>query len=202
MWMINDGWRGKIHSSQGKEPTARMKSRIALIGFRATGKSFLGRGLAQGSGWAFVDMDDELVASLGMSIDQWVKLHGWESFRREESRLLSALALRDRVVVATGGGIVLDPANRALLRAAFHVIWLKASRETILSRILGDDRSAAFRPPLTGLPLETEIETVLEERLPLYAETAHHSVEVDLSDAREIITTLRSLCSPRESDAS
>ncbi len=179
-----------------------MKSRIALIGFRATGKSLLGRGLAQASGRAFVDMDDELVASLGMSIDQWVKLHGWESFRREESRLLSALAPRDRVVVATGGGIVLDPANRDLLRAAFDVIWLKASKETILSRILGDDRSAAYRPPLTGLPLEKEIEAVLKERLPLYAATAHHSVEVDFSEPGDIITTLKRLCTPRECDAS
>jgi len=185
--------KAKFILTERKEHIGRMKSRIALIGFRATGKSLLGRGLAQGSGWAFVDMDDELVASLGMSIDEWVKLHGWESFRREESRLLSALALRDRVVVATGGGIVLDPANRALLRAAFHVVWLKASKETILSRILGDDRSAAYRPPLTGLPLETEVETVLRERLPLYEASAHHSVEVDHLAPPEILSTLMGL---------
>jgi shikimate kinase len=170
-----------------------MKTRIALIGFRATGKSLLGRRLAQRLGWAFVDMDDELVASLGMSIDKWVKRHGWESFRREEGRLLSALALRNRLVVATGGGIVLDPANRDLLRAAFQILWLKASKETILSRILGDARSAAYRPPLTGLPLEKEIEKVLEERLPLYEALAHHSVEVDHPPPSEIIFTLMRL---------
>ncbi len=167
-----------------------MKSRIAMIGFRATGKSLVGSLLAQHLGWTFVDMDDELVASLGMNIDQWVKLHGWRAFRREESRLLSSLAARDRTVVATGGGVILDPANRVLLRSAFHVIWLRASKETILSRILGDDRSAAYRPPLTGMPLEKEIETVLNERLPLYETTAEHAVEVDRLAPADIVSIL------------
>jgi shikimate kinase len=167
-----------------------MKSRIALIGFRATGKSLVGSLLAQHLGWAFVDMDDELVASLGMGIDRWVELHGWGSFRHEESRLLSSLAVRDRIVVATGGGVILDPANRALLRAAFQVVWLRADRGTILSRMLGDDRSASYRPPLTAMPLEKEIETVLNERLPHYETTAEHAVEVDGLAPADIVSIL------------
>ncbi|MCU0588088.1 MAG: shikimate kinase [Syntrophobacteraceae bacterium] len=156
-----------------------MKPRIAIIGFRATGKSLLGRKLAARLGWSFVDMDDELVASLGMSIQEWVELHGWEAFRREESRLLADLAGRDRLVVATGGGVVLEPGNRTTLRESFEVVWLRARQTTILSRIRSDDRSAGYRPPLTSLPLEQEIEVILKERLPLYAETADHALEVD-----------------------
>ncbi|MCU0572432.1 MAG: shikimate kinase [Syntrophobacteraceae bacterium] len=167
-----------------------MKSRIALIGFRATGKSLTGRELARRLEWSFVDMDDELVSSLGMSIDQWVRLHGWEAFRREESRILRDLAGRERIVVATGGGVVLAPINRAVLQDGFQVIWLKAGKETILSRIRNDARSADYRPPLTGLTLEKEIETVLEARLLLYEEAADHSIEVDQLAPRDIVARL------------
>jgi len=173
-----------------------MKSRIALIGFRATGKSLLGRELARRLGWSFVDMDDELVSSLGMSIDQWVRLYGWEAFRQEESRLLRVLAGRDRVVVATGGGVVLDPINRAVLQDCFQVIWLKAGRETILSRIRNDARSPDYRPPLTGLDLEKEIETVLAARLPLYEEAAGHSIEVDRLAPGDILARLMQWLQP------
>lgn len=164
-----------------------LKPRIALIGFRATGKSLVGLHLADRLGWSFVDMDDELVSLLGVSINHWVGLHGWEAFRREESRLLRELAGRDRIVVATGGGIVLNPMNRALLRNGFRVVWLKARKETIMSRITGDARSPEYRPPLTDLPLEKEIETVLRERLPLYEATADQSIEVDDLSPAEIL---------------
>lgn len=167
-----------------------MKSKIALIGFRATGKSLVGRLLARRLGWSFVDMDDELVAALGMSIDAWVKLHGWESFRHEESRILSGLARRDQLVAATGGGVILDANNRALLRREFYVVWLEAGKETILSRILGDERTTAYRPPLTGLPLESEIEAVLKERFPLYKETAHTSIQVDRLEPEAIVSAV------------
>jgi shikimate kinase len=140
-----------------------------------------------------MDMDDELVALLGMSIDHWVRLHGWEAFRREESRLLQDLAGRDRIVLATGGGVVLEPVNRAVLREVFQVIWLKAGKETILSRITSDARSAVYRPPLTGLPLDEEIEEVLEARLPLYHEAAGHSIEVDQLAPGVIVSRLLQL---------
>jgi shikimate kinase len=167
-----------------------MKSKIALIGFRATGKSLVGQLLAHRLRWTFVDMDDQLVSALGMSIEAWVKLHGWESFRHRERLVLASLAQQEHLVVATGGGVILDAGNRALLQKEFHVVWLQADPQTILSRILGDARTAAFRPPLTGLPLDSEIETVLNERLPLYRETAHHSVEVDRLAPEEVLSAI------------
>jgi shikimate kinase len=167
-----------------------MESKIALIGFRATGKSLVGQLLARQLGWSFVDMDDQLVNALGMSIDAWVKLNGWESFRHQESLVLASLAQQNHLVVATGGGVILDGGNRALLQKEFHVVWLQADQQTILARILGDARTAAYRPPLTGLPLESEIETVLNERLPLYRETAHHCVEVDRLAPEEVMSSI------------
>lgn len=166
------------------------KSKIALIGFRATGKSVVGRLLAEKLSWSFVDMDDQLVAGMGMNIDAWVKLHGWTSFRREEARILRDLAQHDQVVLATGGGVILASENRELLHSEFHVIWLKAGKETIISRILSDDRSAVYRPPLTELDLESEVEVVLGERLPLYEATAHLTIQVDQLDPQEVVSAV------------
>lgn len=177
------------------------KSKIALIGFRATGKSVVGRLLAEKLSWCFVDMDDHLVAGMGMSIDAWVRLHGWPSFRREETRVLRELARRDRVVLATGGGVVLAPENRELLHAEFQVIWLKVPKETIISRIRGDERSAAYRPPLTELDLEREVEFILRERLPLYEAAANLTIEVDQLEPRDVVLTLLGALHPVDDSA-
>ena len=84
------------------------KTRIALIGFRASGKSLVGKLLAEELNLSFVDMDERLVASFGRGIDQWVQAHGWESFRQAESELLEELSREQGLVVATGGGVVLS----------------------------------------------------------------------------------------------
>jgi len=140
---------------------------IALIGFRATGKSSVGKILAQMLGSTFVDMDQYLVASAGREIDCWVRLEGWESFRRAETELMEALASREDLVVATGGGVVVAAQNREILKS-FFTVWLKASAQTIHSRIIADPASAANRPPLSELPMELEIHKLLSEREPLY----------------------------------
>jgi len=141
---------------------------IALIGFRATGKSSVGKILAQMLGCTFVDMDHYLTASAGREIECWVRLDGWESFRRAESELLQALGSKEDLVVATGGGVVLAPENREVLNKSFFTVWLKAGAETIHSRILSDPASAANRPPLSELPMEVEIRKLISEREPLY----------------------------------
>jgi len=86
----------------------------------------------------------------------------------------------DGVVVATGGGVVLNRDNREILKRAFQVVWLKASADTIESRMLADPVSVTQRPPLSSLPLREEIETLLRERTPLYAAAARISVDTDL----------------------
>ncbi|HOV88073.1 MAG TPA: shikimate kinase [Syntrophobacteraceae bacterium] len=153
---------------------------IALIGFRTTGKTRVGRILARKLARTFVDMDDFLTQSFGTTIDCWVRRHGWKSFREQESELLSRLAEMDGVVVATGGGVVLNRDNREILKRAFQVVWLKASADTIESRMLADPVSVTQRPPLSSLPLREEIETLLRERTPLYAAAARISVDTDL----------------------
>jgi shikimate kinase len=157
-----------------------MKERnIALIGFRATGKTTVGKILARQLNRIFLDMDEHLTASAGREIACWVKLEGWNSFRQAESELLKTLSTRGDMVVATGGGVILAPENRRLLKESFFPVWLKASAETIHSRIISDPQSLSTRPPLSELPLEHEIRKSLSERDPLYRETAEFEIDTE-----------------------
>jgi len=167
------------------------KENVALVGFRTTGKSLVGRALARKLHRTFVDMDAELVVSFGLDIDAWVRSHGWESFREEESRLLEELAGRRNLVVATGGGVVLKAGNRERLKNHFFVIWLQASPQTIHSRMVHDPKSAANRPPLTDLPLQKEIERLLLDRNPLYEEVADLTLRTDNASAVELTAEIR-----------
>jgi len=154
-------------------------SNIALIGFRATGKTTIGRALATRLGWAFVDMDEQLTATLGTDIQTWVRQHGWDAFRDAETLLLDELANGERQVVATGGGVILQPVNRERLRRCFLVVWLQASAATIEARLAQDPKTTSQRPPLTDLSWQDEITQLLAERTPLYAATAHMALDTD-----------------------
>ncbi len=166
------------------------KSKIALVGFRATGKSLIGRKLARSLDWNFVDMDDKLVASFGETIQSWVSRHGWDAFREREAELLARLGEDEKLVVATGGGVVLRPTNRKVLTENFHVVWLRARRSTILTRLSQDPRTAESRPPLTELSLEEEIGTLLEERKPLYEAVADLALDTDDGMPDDLVANL------------
>ncbi len=166
------------------------KSKIALVGFRATGKSLIGEKLARSLGWTFVDMDDKLVESFGETIQSWVSRHGWDAFREQEEALLARLCEDEELVVATGGGVVLRPTNRKMLTERFHVIWLRARKSTILTRLSQDPKTAEYRPPLTGLSQEEEIGTLLEERAPLYEAVADLALDTDDGTPDELVASL------------
>ncbi len=153
---------------------------IFLIGYRGTGKSSVGRGVATILNRHFVDMDDELTGRLGRTIRDHVACFGWPAFRAEETRLLRELCRRDGGVVATGGGVVLDGDNVSAMRASGHVIWLKASPEVIARRLAADPRTQDLRPALSASPEpDAEIREVLQARLPLYRRAAHWRIGTD-----------------------
>jgi shikimate kinase len=141
---------------------------LFLIGYRATGKTAVGRALAQHLGWHFVDMDDTITAEAGASIAEMVQKHGWNHFREQERTLLKRLTSGRRQVVSTGGGVILLPDNVTTLRSAGTVIWLRAGADTIRRRLTRDERSAAFRPALSDLDPAAEIDAALAARTPLY----------------------------------
>src|SRR4051812_41592085 len=107
--------------------------RLFLVGYRGTGKSTVGRLVAARLGWAFVDADERLEGVAGRSVSELFAVEGEPAFRDRESVVLAELSQREKAVVATGGGVVLRPANRALLATGF-VVWLTASPDAIWQR--------------------------------------------------------------------
>lgn len=145
---------------------------IALVGLPGSGKSTVGRQLARRLGLAFADSDHEIERRIGCSIRSFFEREGEEAFRDIEEHVVRELCARDGVL-ATGGGAVLRPANRAQLRAAGHVVYLHSSPEELFRR-LRHDRNRPLLQVADPLQRLRELHT---QRDPLYRETAHFVVE-------------------------
>jgi shikimate kinase len=146
---------------------------IALIGYRGTGKSTVGRIIADRLGRAFADADREVEALAGRPIRAIFAEDGEPAFREWETRVLADLASRlAGGVVATGGGVILLEANRRTLRDFGFVAWLTADADTLARRLQASRRGVDDRPALTAAGTLAEIAGVLEARIPLYRETA------------------------------
>jgi shikimate kinase len=152
---------------------------LFLIGSRGTGKSTVGRLLADRLGWGFVDADVHLEAAAGRTIADVFAAEGEAGFRDREAAALAELAARTRHVVATGGGVVLRPANRELLRNSGFIAWLTAPPEAAFARLQGDPTTAARRPNLTPTGGLEEVRTLIAAREPLYRACAHFAVDTD-----------------------
>ena len=162
-----------------------------LIGYRGTGKTTVAQKLAERLGIPAVDSDPEIERRAGKSIAEIFAQDGEPVFRNwEESVIADILSSPNPLVLATGGGAILRASTRERLRQSGRVIWLTATPETILRRISSDAASKTMRPNLTALPMYEEIVTVLEQRKPLYAETAHEIIDTDCRTINEIVCRL------------
>ena len=141
---------------------------IFLIGYRCTGKTTVGRALAQRLGMEFIDADDYLVEKAGKTIKRIFAEEGEKAFRDLEEKCLAELAERDNQVVAAGGGAVLRQSNTDCMKGAGRVVLLEADADTIYARITGDPKTDAQRPSLTGKSQYDEIVHLLEYRKPFY----------------------------------
>jgi len=150
-------------------PARRPRSPIFLIGMMGAGKTTVARLLAQALQYEFIDCDAELERRSGVRIATMFELEGEEAFREREALLLEELTAKSGVVLATGGGAVLRPDNRARLRDRGLVIHLDASAAEIARRMQHD----ASRPLLQAADRQARIESLLRARGPLYRETAH-----------------------------
>ena len=152
---------------------------ITLIGFRGVGKSSVGPELAARLGWTCVDADVEIANRAGKSIPEIFAQEGEPAFRRWEVDVLNDLLHRDRLVIAAGGGAVMNVLTCRVMREAGPVVWLQASLETIWSRIGPSLSTGGPRPALTEHDPRTEVEMLLQQRDPVYAETASLIVSTD-----------------------
>ncbi|HJV64212.1 MAG TPA: shikimate kinase [Geomonas sp.] len=157
---------------------------LVLIGYRGTGKSHVGKLLAERLGMTRVVMDDEIERRAGMSTNEIVAKWGWPKFREIETEIARELSGRDNLVIDTGGGVIERPENVASLRTNARLFWLKASVETIVSRI----QSGTHRPALVaGKTFTEEVAEVLERRTPLYQEAADYVVETDALTPHQVV---------------
>jgi shikimate kinase len=175
-----------------------VKGNIYLIGYRAVGKSSVGRSLASTLGRAFIDTDCELSDQTGMTISQYVRKMGWTAFRNMERSILQRVCKQDMRVVATGGGVVLDPQNTKSMRSTGTTVWLKASPQTIRERLSSDQRSLQARPALSSKGTINEIEEILHLRIPYYEQAMDLSIETDGLSVEQICNHLVSQLSESE----
>lgn len=171
---------------------------IFLIGYRCTGKSTVGRQVAERLNWKFVDADAELVTEQGFSIARIVSQSGWEGFRRIEKSVLARLCESTNQVIATGGGVVLDIENVRLMKKNGPVIWLRATPETIFKRMIQDENTPASRPALTGGKPWDEILETLSVREPLYESAMSGFVDTDDKPADAVCNEILSVLAERE----
>jgi shikimate kinase len=159
------------------KPNPPTRRGLALVGYRGTGKTTVGRLLAHRLDWQFADADLELEARAGRSIAAIFAEEGEDAFREMEQAVIADLAERPETVVATGGGAVVRAENRAALRSIGFVAWLTADPATLARRLLRDQGRPDARPPLTPAGTIGEIAIVLAERVPYYHEVS--DLEVD-----------------------
>lgn len=163
---------------------------VTLIGFRGAGKSSVAPRLAARLGWDWIDADVELTRRLGRSIPDIFAQEGETGFRRYEADLLAELLSRHRLVIAAGGGAVLNAETRRRAQEAGPVVWLRASIDTIWSRIGHDLGAGGGRPALTSLDPRSEVEALAVQREPVYAEAASIVVDTDDRSVDDIVAVI------------
>jgi shikimate kinase len=141
--------------------------------------------LAGQAGWDWIDADAAIELAAGRTIREIFAAEGEPGFRRRERETLAGFFARDRLIVAAGGGAVLNADTRREMKAAGPVVWLQASVAVLTRRIADDPTTAARRPDLAGGGTD-EIARLLAEREPLYRECASHTVYTDNLSVAEI----------------
>ena len=160
-----------------------MRDHIFLVGMMGAGKTTIGRALSRRLGLEFADTDRVLVERTGVTVATIFEIEGEEGFRRRESAVLAELAAGEGRVIATGGGAVIAPENRALMRSSGTVVYLRARLESLWQRMRND----TSRPLLATADPRATLARLLEEREPLYREAAHIVVDTGTQSAAALV---------------
>nr|WP_260117387.1 bifunctional shikimate kinase/3-dehydroquinate synthase AroKB [Pseudoduganella rivuli] len=173
------------------------RSNIFLVGLMGAGKTTIGRLLARKLGMQFIDSDHEIEARTGASIPWIFEIEGEQSFRRREAEVIRELSAQSGIVLATGGGAILNPQSRQYLRERGTVIYLRASINSILQRTAHDKN----RPLLQTADPRKKLEELMAQREPLYEELAHLVVDTGRPNVQSMVHMILNQLDARACDA-
>jgi shikimate kinase len=159
---------------------------VFLVGLMGAGKTSVGRMLARRLGKVFVDSDHEVEARTGVRIPVIFEIEGEVGFRRREAQVIAELAANRDIVLATGGGAVLDPVNRRALAANGTVIYLRAQVGDLWRRTRND----RGRPLLQTADPQARLAELYAIRDPLYREVADLIVDTGAQSVRHLVSRL------------
>lgn len=159
---------------------------IVLVGYRCSGKTTVGKLLARDLKRKFLDTDRLIEGKTGLPIHLYVSQKGWRHFRAVEKEVVSDVASRDDLVIATGGGVVIDRENVRNLKKNGWVVWLDTGVPVIRERMKKAQKSGEFRPTLSGADPLKEIDRILHERMPVYELTSDYRVGTDRQNPEEV----------------
>lgn len=163
---------------------------IVLTGLRGSGKTQLGKVLAEKLKWSFVDLDNKIEKEEKMKIAQIVDLKGWEYFRAKESEIVKNVSILGKTIITTGGGTIIDKDNEKELKKSGKVVYLYRKPKDCIKYIENDPN----RPPLTNQEsLEEEIDQIYKERNGRYIKSSnlifHRTEDLEI-DSNELIKKL------------
>lgn len=188
------------HALAPSAPTDARHRRIALIGLRGAGKSTLGRALAQTLDLPFIELNGAIEQEAGATLSEIHSLYGQAAYRRYELRALErVLREHDRLVLATPGSLVSEPATFNLLLAHCYTVWIKTSPEEHMARVIAQ---GDMRPMQGNTEAMADLRRILQARTPLYAradasvDTSGRTLEESLAALREAVETVPGMGMP------
>jgi shikimate kinase len=170
---------------------------LVLIGYRCAGKTTVGKRVATQLRTRFVDTDD-LIEQRHGAIRDIVETHGWPYFRFLEKRIIHEISFDYDLVIAPGGGFILDKDNVMALKRSGFVIWLKADLKVLHARMMNDPRTLVQRPSLMGKGILEEIEEVMTFRIPLYEMACDVQLDTSGMDVETVMKQVLSIFEERK----
>ena len=152
---------------------------LYLIGYRGAGKSVVARHVAALLDWPLIRVDEQIQKIAGKTIAEVFQQDGEVVFRDLESTQIAATSEINKHVVDLGGGAVVREKNRKILRQSGRILWLKASAKVLWQRMNEDQESKMSRPNLTAEGGFSEVQAILADRQPVYAELSDFSIDTD-----------------------
>ncbi|MCH2668753.1 MAG: shikimate kinase AroK [Gammaproteobacteria bacterium] len=160
---------------------------VFLVGAMGSGKTSVGRQLARELGMDFIDSDEEIEKSTGVDIRFIFEKEGESLFREREKAIISNLTQMENLVLATGGGSILDAKNRQLLNTNGIVVYLETSVKQQLLRT----QKSKTRPLLVGKNPEAVLTRLMASRGPLYEQVAHFSVNTEKKQVAVVVNEIK-----------